>query len=90
MIYMSVSQSVTKMALMSGGNLCLCSFFFFFNNSVRNFRYLIIVAIFFSTTVCLSYVVLRTLHNGLSFNNHSNAMRWIIHLIDEETEDGQS
>lgn len=48
MIYMSVSESVSKMVLMSGGNLYLCFFFFcslklsLFNN--RSF--------FFSTTVC--------------------------------------
>lgn len=29
----------------------------------------------------MSGAVLRALPNELSFNNHNNAMRWVIHLI---------
>ena len=35
----------------------------------------------------MSGLVLRTLHNHLSFDNHNNAIRWVTHFIDEETED---
>lgn len=38
----------------------------------------------------MSGVVLKTFHNELSFNNHNNVMGWIVHLIDEETEDAQN